>query len=275
MTLEDKLKKKTNDFNALHKTGDQWSLANYEIPSDYIGNKDHIDILLWGDVHLGSNYCDRTFAKESLDRTMDRGVYIIGMGDLLETATRDSIGAGVYQQDEIVQGQLEEMEEWLKPHKDRIIGLLDGNHEHRLFISSGLNLTKILAKNVGTKYLGAGRLLRIRAGNQTYSVYITHGSSGATLPYTKIKQCLNLQQYIDADCYCMGHVHALDSHSRAVHELDKRTRQVVENEKLFVLSGHYLNYFGSYAHRKGLIPSKKGSPVLKLYTDEKKIRVSI
>jgi len=257
------------------RSADHWKLVNFEFPLSALGDRDHVNILLWGDVHFGSNFCDHKFAKENLDRTDKRGDYIIGMGDYLETATRDSIGAGVYQQDEIVQEQLEIMEQWLKPHSPRIIGLNDGNHEHRIFIRSGLDLTKILARNVGTKYFGAGRLIRARIGNQTYSIYVTHGSSGATLPYTKIKQCLNMQQYIDADLYAMGHVHALDSHSRAVHELDKRTRKVIESEKIFVLTGHYLNYFGSYAHRKGLIPSKKGSPIIKLYANEKKIRVSI
>lgn len=256
-------------------TNDVWKILNYEVPKELIKGKEHQDILLWGDVHYGSKFCDKDFAKESLDRTIERNVLIIGMGDLLETATRDSIGAGVYEQDDIVQKQLEEMTEWLKPHQDRIIGLLDGNHEYRIYQQSGLDLSKILCKNLDVNYLGAGKLIRIRVGSQTYSLYATHGSSGATLPYTKIKQCLNLQQYIEADCYAMGHVHALDSHSRAVHEVDKRTKQVIEQEKLFVITGHYLNYFGSYAHRKGLIPSKKGSPVLKLYTNEHKIRVSI
>jgi len=253
--LESRISGKGGEIQYKSSSEDKWQLIDFVIPEKELEGKDHIDILMWGDVHYGSRQCDFNFAKESLDHTSERGVYIIGMGDLLECATRDSVGSGVYDQSDIIQGQLETMVEWLTPHKDRVIGLLEGNHERRVYDKTGLDLNKLLCKDVG--------------------VNVTHGASGASLPYTKIKQCLSLQQYIDADLYAMGHVHALDTHSRAIHELDKRSKTMAEKEKIFVLTGHYLNYFGSYAHRKGLIPSKKGSPVIKLYTNEHKIRVSI
>lgn len=273
--LEARLRAPSAKVGDRKNSGDRWKMIDYEVPAELLEGKDHIDILLWGDVHYGSKFCDYNMAKQNLDDSARRGLLIIGMGDLLETATRSSVGSGVYDQQEIVQEQLETMKRWLAPHKDRIIGLLDGNHEERVYKESGLNLTKILCQESGTKYLGAGRLIRIRVGQHVYSLYVTHGSSGATLPYTKIKRCLELRQYIDADLYAMGHVHALDSHSRAVHSVNNRRRTVEEHEHLFVLTGHYLNYFESYAHRKGLIPSKKGSPVIKLYKNEHKIRVSI
>lgn len=263
------------DKDKILDTSDRWKVLYFKIPDEYLKDKDHADILLWGDVHQGTKFCDEVYAKESLDLTAERGVYIIGMGDLLETAVRDSVGSGVYDQTSIVHEQIEIMTEWLRPHKDRIIGLLSGNHEDRIYDRVGIDVMRIMCKELNVNDLDTGRLICLQVGKQKYSLYVTHGSSGATLPYTKIKQCLALQQYVDADLYAMGHVHAIDSHSRAVHTIDEKTKKIIEYEKIFVITGHYLNYFGSYAHKKGLIPSKKGSPVIKLYKDEHKIRVSI
>lgn len=263
------------EYSSILDTSDRWEIVKYKIPDKALKGKDHIDILFWGDIHYGSKFCDEVLAKNNLDMTKERGVYIIGMGDLAETALRDSVGAGIYESTSIVHRQLEVLVEWLEPHKDRILGLLLGNHEKRIYDRVGIDINKMLCSELGVNDLEKGRLILLQVGKQNYSLYVTHGSSGATKSHTKILGCFGLQQYIEADLYAMGHVHALDSHCRAVHAIDPDTHKLVEKERVFVLTGHTLNYFGSYAQEKNLVPSRKGNPIVKFYTKEHKIRVSI
>ena len=71
------------------------------------------------DIHLGSKYCDEDLLKEFLDSAMeDPRAYVIDGGDLLETATKDSVGASVFEEDEMVQEQLEHAVKLYKQLRD-------------------------------------------------------------------------------------------------------------------------------------------------------------
>lgn len=147
-----------------------------------------------------------------------------------------------------------------------------GNCE-RIFNATGYSPMKMLCNELHTNHYGYGQFIKIKGKNTNYSIYATHGSSSSTLPYTKIKGCLNLAMHKDADIYCMGHVHDLQLHTQEVERI--QYNQVVKNKRYFVLTGHYLNYDNSYAEMKNLIPSKQGSPVIDLNMSEKQIRVKI
>ena len=64
-------------------------------------------IALIGDEHIGSKYHAEDELKENLEWCYEHGVPIILMGDEMETATKTSVGAGIYEQEDIVQEQLE------------------------------------------------------------------------------------------------------------------------------------------------------------------------
>lgn len=93
-------------------------------------NKEGIaEILFIGDIHLGHPNCEIERAKSMLNFALKNHVYVMLMGDLLESATRDSVGDGVYHQHSNPQEQMDEMIEILRPLADAglIIGLLQGN----------------------------------------------------------------------------------------------------------------------------------------------------
>ena len=229
------------------------------------------------DIHLGSKYCDRDLLRENLDWVMENdNVYVIDGGDLLETATRDSVGAGIFEQDEIVQEQLEEAKGLYKPLADsgKLLGLHRGNHEYRVFKHSGTNLTKVMAELLGVKYFGDGVLHYFQVGGENYTLYSCHGSSGAKLPHTKIKSCIDLANMVDVEVYMMGHLHQLSHHTREFYNINKRKRTVEKGQKHFVLGGSYLSHWGSYGQMKGYEMMRKGSAKIKLHGDKHVIRVS-
>ncbi|GAF93605.1 unnamed protein product, partial [marine sediment metagenome] len=131
-------------------------------------NLDKVTLNLIGDIHYGSKFTAKDELLNVLDWCNDNDNPMILMGDIMETATRDSVGAGVYEQDEIVQRQLEHMVNLFKPLNHLILGSHVGNHEARVYNKSGLDLAKIFAKMINVPYLGVGAAHIIRVGNKSY-----------------------------------------------------------------------------------------------------------
>jgi len=246
-------------------------------------NANKIKIILMGDEHLGSKYYDKELHKRWINWILkEPNTYVIGMGDHLETATKNSIGAGVFEQDKVVQEQLEASYELYKPlaDKGKLLGMHIGNHEERLYKHSGMDLIKTLCKMLSTKkykvkYYGIGVLHYIKVDSQSYTMYTTHGHSGARLPYTKIKACIDLGNMVDVDIYAMGHTHQLSHHVRQFYKVNKRDSTVTESGKHYLLTGSFLTHWGSYAQEAGYEMMRRGCPTVKLHGRENKIRVSI
>lgn len=143
----------------------------------------------------------------------------------------------------------------------------------RIIDATGYDPIKFLCNELHTNHYGYGQFIKIKGKGINYDIYATHGSSSSTLPYTKIKGCLNLATHKDADIYLMGHVHDLQLHTQEVERI--QYNQVIKDKRYFILTGHYLNYDNSYAEMKNLTPSKQGSPVIDLNMSEKQVRVKI
>lgn len=240
-------------------------------------DKNSVSIVLQGDPHVGSKTFDEERFKRHVNWALRHNAHWINMGDALEGATRDSVGAGVYEQTEIFEEQIDHYISLVKPLVDAglFIGSHPGNHEDRAYKSVGIDPTKLIAKLTGTKYLGIGVLHYVRVGNQNYTLYTTHGSSGARMPHTKIKKAIDLEKMVEAEIYAMGHLHTLSHHSRQYYEFDKRSRTLKPNERHFIITGSYLKHWGSYAHQLGLEPGKLGSAILELNGEEHAIRVKL
>jgi len=238
---------------------------------------DKLTLVLMGDEHIGSKFYDKDYHKEIVDWCLENNVPVILMGDELECATRDSVGAGVYEQDEIIEKQLEHFYEIYRPlaEKKLLLGQHIGNHEARVWKSSGIDLTKIMCKELGHKYFGIGKAHYFKVGKEGYTMYTSHGDSGARMPHTKIQAVLKMSDMIDAEIYASGHVHQLSHHIRNFYDVDKRTRTVTETQKHFIITGSYLSHWGGYAHVKNYEPARKGSAKVKLSGLEHRIRVSI
>jgi UDP-2,3-diacylglucosamine pyrophosphatase LpxH len=236
----------------------------------------------FSDVHLGSKYHDEDLFRYHMDWVLEQhnsGITVVAIdgGDLCETATRDSVGAGPFDQDEIVQQQMERAYEIYKPLAEAgiLIGLHRGNHEYRVFKHSGLDITRTLARQLGVAYFGdaVGHLWRV--GKESYVLYTCHGTSGAQRLQTKIKACVDLAGVVDAEIYIMGHVHQLSHHTVQYYAVDKRNKVLREQQRHFVIAGCYLKHWGSYAMARAHPPERRGSPKIKLSGTEHRIRVSL
>ena len=234
----------------------------------------YIQAVPLGDIHFGDKSANLPRVKETVDWIADHEhARAILMGDLMNCATKSSVGAAVFDESFSGQEQYELMLELLGPIKDKIYGSFIGNHEQRIINTTGYNVTKMLAKQMGHKYYGYGSFIKLNVSGKNYIIYGTHGCSGATLPYTKIKKVLDMSSYIIADVYLYAHVHDIQVHTQEVKRVDMRKRIVERLKKYYILTGGYLNYEDSYAEMKNLRPAKQGSPTIIFGGLEKEIRV--
>jgi len=236
----------------------------------------YASILFFGDLHYGHPGCDIERARKTLDYCLEKKIYVLLMGDLLEAGTRTSVGDGVYQQKLNPQEQYEQVEELLKPLAEAglIVGCHIGNHEARILKDTSVNLTKIMCKSLNIRYLGAACWTLAYVGKQSYTIYSLHGTTGSKFIYTKLKALIDISHNFLCDIMVMGHVHDVTVESTYVQKTERKTKKVIEHKKHHLLTGHYLNYDNSYAQDKGYSIGKKGSPKIKVFADKHDIHTS-
>lgn len=235
--------------------------------------KDYAEVVFLGDSHLGSPQFDEPRFLSMLDYCLKNKIYVFLMGDLIETATRYSVGAGVYEQTSITQTQHEKMVDWLTPlaKKKLILGLLRGNHEIRVYNETGVDVSKLMAKELNVPYLEDACWNSFRVGGQTYSIYSLHGRSGSKFDGTALLALERLAAPFHGDLVVMGHAHKCVSSSVIMQKVSHG--MVVEHKKYLLITGSYVKY-GGYAQTFGLPPSKLGSPKVKFMSKRHDISIS-
>ena len=227
--------------------------------------EEYAELMFIGDAHYGSPQFDEPRLLAMLNYCLANDLHVVLMGDLLETATRNSVGAGVYEQEHNPDDQFTTMVEWLRPLAERglIVGAHIGNHEERVYKDSGFNLTKALCRELKCRYLGDACWTHLKVGKETYVLYTLHGRTGARFDGTALLALERISVSFFADLVACGHSHKLITSSvliqRVVHGM------VREFKKYLLICGSYLKYDGGYGQALGLPISKLGSPKVKFF----------
>ena len=241
----------------------------------YTTQAQELKLIPLGDVHLGAPTCDVDKFLGTVDYIKRSRSRVILMGDLMEAASKHSVGAGWVEQVQSPQRQLDALYNVLKPISSQILVLLDGNHEFRIRKQSGLAVSKILAKMLGVKYGGYSCFVYLRVKKFNYVIYAQHGSSNAWYPHTKLTAAMRTARHTDADVYLYGHTHELLPLSVPRQTLNKRSKSIKARKQYFVLTGGFLEYHGSYAERKNMYPVKTGVAKIKFYGNRWDIHCSV
>lgn len=237
-------------------------------------------IVFLGDIHYGNKTCAVKELEENIAWCLsEQDVYIFTVGDLIECATLSSVG--LYDQSIKIGDQINYVYNLLKPFADqgRLIGMLQGNHEKRLWKLSGYDITKDLATRLGVPYGYRGTFIYLNVyekesrRGQNYVLYGTHGSSGSWTTGGKVNACERMLYAVEAELYFMGHVHELLHIKIPRKRVDRGFIQNFDTH--FILTGGYLRYWQSYAQEKGYPPTSIGSPKVKFHADKHRISVSV
>lgn len=236
--------------------------------------EDFAEVIFLGDLHFGSPQFDKPRFLRMLDYCVKNNIYVLLMGDLIELATRYSVGAGVYEQTAIGTDQHEQMVEWLTPlaEKKLILGSHQGNHEERAYKEIGVNLSKALCRELKVKYLGDACWNKFSVGDQSYHIYSLHGRSGSRFDGTALLALERISTSFFADLVVMGHAHKCINSTVLMQKVEGR--QVVEHKKHLLITGSYVKYDGGYAQVVGLPISKLGSPKVKFFTKRHDLLIS-
>ena len=243
-----------------------------------IPNKgDRVQIMPIGDAHLGAKTCKRDMLEETIQFCLDNKIYVIGMGDMIEFATRYSVGSGVYEQQLNPQKQVEEIIEIFKPlvKAGLLIGMITGNHEERCTKETGINIMKIICGALKCKYLGPGGHLLLKIGKESYTFFATHGSAGGRTFQGKMNGAIKCFGFNNVEVVLYGHTHGLGYNKLEYFAINKKNKVIEKRPKYAVLTGSFLDYQGSYAEQKHYQPATPGSPLISLYGNDHKIYISI
>jgi hypothetical protein len=237
-------------------------------------NRNYAEVMFVGDVHYGSPQCDTKRFIANLNYCLENRIYVFLMGDMVEVATRFSVGEGVYEQEVIADKQFTYLFNALKPLADKglIIGSHRGNHEARIFQAVGYCPSKALARELKVPFLRDACWSVFRVGGQTYTIYSLHGRSGARFDGTALLALERISTSFFADVVACGHSHkcinSIVMMQRVQHGLVK------EHKKHLVICGAYLTYDGGYGQTFGLPISKLGSPKIKFFSDRHDLSIT-
>lgn len=235
---------------------------------------EQIEIHPMADLHIGDSMSDFKLIMERIEHIKNTpNAYCILDGDLMDTAVCTSIG-DTYGANLQPMEQLRQCVKIFEPIKDKILAVLPGNHENRVYKSDGLDITEIMCAQLGIpeKYSPTTAILFIRFGKQNghghgrpflYTIYVTHGSGGGRKEGGKVNRLADLASIVDADIYIHAHTHLPLIFKESFYRTCSSNSSVALVDKLFINTSAALNY-GGYGDKAGFKPASKASPILYL-----------
>jgi predicted phosphodiesterase len=234
---------------------------------------DVIEIHPMADLHIGDAHCDYKGILERLEHIKNtQNAYVILDGDLMDTAIANSVG-DTYGASLQPMEQLKHCVKLFEPIKDKILAVLPGNHENRVYRADGLDVTQLMCSQLGLqdRYSPTTALLFVRFGEQSrracrnsrqlYTIYVTHGAGGGRKEGGKINRLADLGGIVDADIYVMGHTHMPAILKEGFYRVCSSNSSIALVDKLFVNTAASLDY-GGYGDLQGFKPASKQAPVI-------------
>ena len=235
---------------------------------------EQIEIHPMADKHIGDSMCDFKSITEEIEyikRTPN--AYCILGGDLMDTAISSSVG-DTYGANLKPMEQLKQCVKLFQPLADtgKILAVLPGNHENRVYRFDGIDITEMMCAQLGIpeKYSPTTALVFVRFGKtrqhgrpQMYTIYVTHGSGGGRKEGGKINRLADLSCIVDADVYVHHHTHLPAVFKNGFFRVSGSNSTVAIVEKLFVNGAAALDY-GGYGDTAGFKPASKANPVIYL-----------
>jgi predicted MPP superfamily phosphohydrolase len=245
------------------------------IKADLPSELKYIEIHTIADTHIGDVHCDMALVKNIVKEIQDNpNAYCIVNGDVINWASKNSV-SDCYAEQLTPMEQIEAYSDLLEPVKQKMIAITSGNHENRVYRTEGIDLTQIVARQLGIedKYSKESALIFVRFGIQTresargrkmlYTIYCNHGSGGGRKEGAKAIRLADMASIVDADIYIHSHTHLPMIMKQAYHRTNIPNSTFELVDKLFVNTGATLNY-GGYGELFEFKPASKTTPIIRL-----------
>ena len=233
-----------------------------------------LELHIFADEHIGDNNCDIEKVKERIDYVATHeNAYCVLNGDILDYASRSSIGDIETRQFNIM-GQIEKGVELFEPIKDKILAVTNGNHENRAYKKEGIDISKLVAMQLGLddRYSSTSAFIFLRFGGMSahehkrpvcYTIYMLHGSGGGRKEGAKAIRLADMASIVDADIFIHSHTHLPMIMKQGFFRVDLPNSTVANHTKLFVNTASCLNY-GGYGEAQSFKPNSTDTPTIYL-----------
>lgn len=240
-----------------------------------------VNIYPLADLHIGSKFFKRKILELHLNTIKNdpNGLLILN-GDLVNNSIKTSIG-DIYEETMNPEEQIDLLVELFEPLKDKIIGVIGGNHEVRTYKQTGISILKNFCYRLGLidVYSNVSNLTFLSFGKSrdrdnvknTFTIYNSHGRGGGKMIGSKANRVHNLSSIVpNADLYIHSHTHAPITFKDSYVSADSRNKGFSIQDRLFVNTNAYEG-FGGYGEVIGLSPSNHDMIKIELsYSKRKK-----
>lgn len=240
------------------------------IKTDLSTELEAVELLILSDYHYGDSNSDHDAIKRDIEyvRTHDNA-YCVLAGDLLNCALRSSLG-DVYT-DISPMAELSMMAKLLYPIADKIVGIVPGNHEARHYKTNGVDMTRLIARELGVedKYSEDAAVIFLRFGREEshthhhrpilYTIFLTHGFGGGRKEGGKLQRLADMADIIDCDIYICGHTHLPAALKLNFARTSPANSSISYATHLFVNAAAKLKY-GGYGCVQGFKPANTDTP---------------
>ena len=245
-----------------------------------LGAFESVNVMPLYDVHIGENIDEKLLLKWREKVLSAPNNFVIVGGDLVNMALKNS-KSDPYGATMSPMKQMEKAVEFLLPIKDRILGMVPGNHEARMTKDTSVDPMYFIATELGLKHLYSPTTcvlwLKVGSGERKtpFSMYFYHGSGGGKSVGGKLSGVAKLEETLDADVYVAGHTHIPGSFVLGYMRRDVRHDRYVHVNHYFVNSNDFVIWDNSYAEAWGSRPTAKAIPVITFYDSPRDIEVKI
>lgn len=220
------------------------------------------------DVHMGHAKHDaERFARHLRWIRETPNVLTWNGGDLIENASKLSVGSGVYEQDLTPQNQVIASVLKLAGIAHKMLFALPGNHEDRTDVM-GFSLASWMSVLLEVPYFPDYAFTTLRWRGNRFRILAHHGTGAAqTAGGQRMAARKDIAWAKPFDLYWTGHLHSPLVDPLYQTDFDQRTGRMVERTGVVIISPSYLMYHGTYAAKKRYPPSYRGLTSVTLRED--------
>ena len=226
-------------------------------------DKDNAFIFTLSDLHIGLGNLDYIKDIIKFISNIDNAYVVIG-GDLTNNSIKNSLGSVL---EEYVSGsdQVKMAVELLTPIKDKILAMIEGNHEKRTQEAAYISITQMIATMLGIpdRYKQELAIGYISVGDDNCYTYVD---------LHKHRKTKNYYDFYNADCLVLEHTHEYSFTEKPVIFHNKYTKKPSIRNTYVINNGSALA-FPSYAKKAGYSVQTIGTYIIELSGKKRNIKV--
>ena len=247
-------------------------------------NRD-IKIYVVGDIHVGApGFNVKAWSDFHARLQAEPDSFIVLCGDLMDNALKTSVSDSY---EAVIRPR--DQKDWLigqlRPIKDKILGIVPGNHEKRTKKSTDsepvYDICRVLGIEDRYRDISCCMILRFGErqgggrGTSCYTIWMQHGAGGGKWTGSGVTRNEQFGYAFDGvDLLVTGHTHKVATAVPEKIVVDPRNGKVTMREFQPVIAGSWQQY-GGYALDAQMMPSASRIPEIHLKGTEKVFRVMV